>query len=111
MPKHKSCVLRNQRAFPLTRIHKTTREKIHEAAKYSSCVYLEIKASDVGMFRFLLEAYDNLALFTVLDKYTALLKVFYSPHQENEVTARLEDIRSLVAFRQIPFTHSLSQDF
>ncbi len=77
------------------------KEKIQEPANYSSCLYIEIDPSQVGMFRFLLEAYDNLALFTVLDKYKAILKVFYSPHQEKEVRERLKDMTSIVDFQFI----------
>ncbi len=70
----------------------------HSEARYSSCVYIKITPSQVGMFRFLLEAYDNLALFTVLDKFEAILKVFYSPHQEKEALERLADMQSVVEF-------------
>ncbi len=70
----------------------------HEQAKMSACTYIKIAPSQVGMFRFLLEAYDNLALFTVLDKFQAILKVFYSPHQEKEALERLRDMQSLVEF-------------
>ncbi len=77
---------------------------VNEPAQYSSCVYIEISPSEVGMFRFLLEAYDNLALFTVLDKYKAILKVFYSPHEEKEVHARLKDMQSIVNFSFIPLS-------
>ncbi len=70
----------------------------HEPASYSSSVYIKIAPSEVGMFRFLLEAYENLALFTVLDKFQAILKVFYSPHQEKEALERLEDMQSIIAF-------------
>ncbi len=80
-------------------MYKGRKEIVHQTAEFSSVVYVEIPASEVGMFRFLLEAYDNLALFTVLDKYKAILKVFYSPHQEKEVHERLKDMQSLVDFR------------
>lgn len=69
---------------------------LYEAASYSSSLYVKLAPSDVGMFRFLLEAYDNLALFSVLDKYGAILKVFYSPHQEKEVMQALQSIQTLV---------------
>lgn len=50
----------------------------------------------VGLFRFLLEASDNLASFTVLDRREALLKVLFSPHQEREVLRTLEGIGETV---------------
>lgn len=46
----------------------------------------------VGMFRFLLEGNDNLAFFTVLDRREALLKIVFSPHQEDVVRSALEAI-------------------
>lgn len=46
----------------------------------------------IAMFRFLLEARDNLALFTVLEKRPALLKIIFSPNQEKEVRDALEEI-------------------
>ncbi len=71
---------------------------INDPAQFSRSIYLEIAPNQVNMFRFLLEAYDNLALFTVLDKYKAILKVFFSPHQEKEVQRTLRDMQSLVDF-------------
>ena len=50
----------------------------------------------VGMFRFLLEGYDNLALFSVLNRETALLKLLYSPHQHRDVLRMLEGIREQI---------------
>lgn len=35
--------------------------------------------ANIAMFRFLLEAKDNLAQFTVLERKTALLKIFFPP--------------------------------
>ncbi len=75
----------------------------HSDARFSSCVYVKIAPSQVGMFRFLLEAYDNLALFTVLDKFEAILKVFYSPHQAKEAQERLADMQSLVDFEILTY--------
>jgi len=58
---------------------------------------------DVGMFRFLLEAHDNLAYFTVLDAGEALLSVVCSPHQENAVRRALEDIGQCLPLRYEPW--------
>ena len=49
------------------------------------------------MFRFLLETYDNLASFTVLERRPALLKVFFSPHQEQAARQALADISRTVS--------------
>lgn len=69
---------------------------IHEAASQSSKVYIKVKPRDMAMFRFLLEGYDGLALFTVLENSACLLKVLYSPHQEEELKRALMNIQELV---------------
>ncbi len=61
---------------------------------------------DVGMFRFLLEAYDNLAYFTVLEPATCLLLVVCSPHQEQAARACLDAIGS-----RVPLTYTLRPCF
>ena len=58
----------------------------------SERLLVRLNPHQVGMFRFLLEAYEHLAGFTVLDRRTALLKVFFSPHQERDVLLCLHDI-------------------
>ncbi len=55
-----------------------------------------------GLFRFLLEGYDNLAGFTVLDRHAALLRLFFSPHREGEVRAALEAAGRIVPLRLEP---------
>lgn len=48
------------------------------------------------MFRFLLEARDNLALASTLERDTALLKVVYARESREQVLAALRDMsRSL----------------
>lgn len=51
---------------------------------------------DVALFRFHLEAHDNLAFFTTLERKTALLKVVFSPEQEDAVRAALAEIKASV---------------
>lgn len=50
------------------------------------------------MFRFLLEARDNLAFFTVLDRRRALVRVVFSPCQQAEVEAALAEMSVDVPF-------------
>ena len=58
---------------------------------------------DVAMFRFLLEAYDNLAYFTVLDAGETLLSLVCSPHQEDAVRRALEGIGECLPLRYEPW--------
>ena len=43
----------------------------------NKAVYIELARQDIARFRFLLEAHDNLALFSVLDRFRAVGKVFF----------------------------------
>lgn len=45
------------------------------------------------MFRFLLEAHDNLGIFTVSNKFKGILLVRYSPHQEREMRWFLDGLK------------------
>lgn len=58
----------------------------------SEYLLLRLRPSHVAMFRFLLEAYENLAMFTVLDRREALLKVFFAPGSKELVHAALGEI-------------------
>ncbi len=51
----------------------------------SSFIIVRLNPSKVGMFRFLLEAWDNCAGFSVLNSKVAELKVFFSPDLEKQV--------------------------
>ena len=64
---------------------------------------VRLASQDVAMFRFLLEAYDNLAYFTVLDARETLLSVVCSPHQEYAVRRALEDIGEHLPLRYAPW--------
>ena len=58
----------------------------------SSNLLVRIAPEQTGMFRFLLEAYDHVAYFTVLENKTALLRVIFSPHRERETREALKQI-------------------
>jgi len=64
---------------------------------------MRLAPQDVAMFRFLLEAYDNLAYFTVLDAKEALLSVVCSPHQEDAARRALEGIGEELPLRYEPW--------
>jgi len=64
---------------------------------------------DVAMFRFLLEAYDNLAYFTVLDAGETLLSVVCSPHQEDAVRRALEDMGEQLPLRYEPWPNFMHE--
>ncbi len=65
-------------------------------------LYLELAASEVAMFRFLLEAYDNLAYFTVVDRRRAVLKVVYAPGARRELDRALHAMGQEIEIRVLP---------
>lgn len=60
--------------------------------------FLYIDPSQVHLFRYLLEAEDNLGLMTVVDRWRAALMVRFSPHQERRMRQFLEEARQSVSF-------------
>ena len=54
------------------------------------------------MFRFLLEAQDNLGLMTVVDRWGAVLQVRFSPHQERDMREFLEGMQETIPFTILP---------
>lgn len=72
------------------------------AATRSEHVLRQAAPDQIHMFRFLLEGYDNLALFTVLNRKTGVLKVVFSPHQRAEARAALEAVAEVIPVRIAP---------
>lgn len=64
----------------------------------SARLYIYVHPSEVHLFRYFLEARDNLGLMTVVDRWRAALMVRYSPHQEREMRAFLEEVRADLDF-------------
>ncbi len=67
-----------------------------EKDKASSMLLVQISPCDVAMFRFLLEARDNLALFTTLDRQAAILKVRFAADGRQQVLAALHEIAGTI---------------
>jgi len=63
----------------------------------SARLYFYIAPDKVHMFRYMLEAEDNLGLMTVVDRWRAALMLRYSPHQEKEIRLFIERVRPLLA--------------
>lgn len=67
----------------------------------SERMYIQIEPSKIGLFRFLLEGYDNLGIFTVTDKFKGILQLRYSPHQKNEFKKFLKAISTEMTVNKI----------
>lgn len=62
----------------------------------SEKLLIHIKPSDIAMFRFLLEAHENLAIFTCLERRTALLKLVFYIKSGVDVIKALEDMQGTI---------------
>lgn len=62
------------------------------APEWSERLYVELAPERMALFRFLLEARDHAAYFTVLDRRRALVRVVYSPGCAAEVEQALADM-------------------
>lgn len=81
-----------------SRAKKTRFPKPLAAPEFSSRLYVRLEPVHVAMFRFLLEAEDNLAYVSTVDRWACVLKVVFSPHQRGAVLDYLESMRGLVPF-------------
>ena len=59
---------------------------------------MRIAPGKVHMFRYLLEAEDNLGIMTVVDRWSAVLMVRFSPHQAGEMRAHLASMQASLEF-------------
>ena len=64
---------------------------------------VRLEARHTALFRFLLEAYENVAYFTVLDRKEALIKYIFSPHMRVQAEAVLADIARSVPLERLPY--------
>lgn len=85
----------------MTRKRKTRYRPPLPPVAESGRIYVRIDSRDVAVFRFLLEAEDNLGYMTVLDRWRALLKVTFSPHQARQMRACLGGMREMLDFEII----------
>ncbi|SDK56996.1 protein of unknown function [Maridesulfovibrio ferrireducens] len=70
--------------------------------KYSSRIYVQMAPSDIAIFRFFLEAMENLALFTVADRFKGVLMLRYSAHQEREFFEFMDDLKEEIDIKILP---------
>ena len=93
--------------FPKNK-HKPRRGRVFAPAARSARLYVTLDPSKVHLFRYLLEAEDNLGLMSVVDRWRAALLVRFSPDQEKAVRDRLEEMKQSLAF-QGPFRYRTEQ--
>lgn len=66
----------------------------HDPPKACARLLVSLPPDQAGMFRFLLEARDNLALFTALDPKKALIKLMFAPESMESVIEALTEIKN-----------------
>ncbi len=80
-----------------------------EPATQSGHLLVRVIPSQVGMFRFLLEAYEHIAYFSVINRQEALLKIVFSPHREKATRQALEEIGTSMQVTLLPWPTSQAQ--
>ncbi|SDF42337.1 DUF4911 domain-containing protein [Desulfovibrio legallii] len=88
---------------PALQAQRRPRPAAPAAPRRSACLLLRMAPEHAGLFRRLLEAYDNLAYFTALETDTALFKLVFSPHMAAETHAALAAIARSVPFAAQPW--------
>lgn len=86
---------------------KSRKQHILPKPTISQTRIVRVPADKVGLFRFILEAHDHVALFTVLDRHEAVIKIIFSPHQIHAVEEMLRSARAIVEVSEINLPESL----
>lgn len=55
----------------------------------SRVLYAQIPRSQIAIYRFLIEAYDNLAIMSVVDRFRAVIKLRFLPDAERTLRSLL----------------------
>lgn len=86
---------------------KRKRPPLLPAPRLSGRLYVRLEPGRTRLFRYLLEAYDNLAYSSVADRKACILKLVYSPQQEKEFLAALDEMRQSLPFETLPVNSAL----
>ena len=86
---------------------KRKRPPLAPAPRFSSRLYIRLEQSQTRLFRYLLEAYDNLAYSSVVDRKACILKLVYSPQQEREFLSCLGEMSQSLPFEILPINSAL----
>lgn len=72
--------------------------RVFPAVQRSARLYVYINPAKVHLFRFFLEAEDNLGIMTVVDRWRAALLIRYSPHQERRMLEFMKELKFSLDF-------------
>ena len=76
----------------MTRRRRPPRRRHHPVPQASSRLYVRLLPRNVSLLTFLLQAEDNLALPTVVDRFAAVVRLVYCPDETDRVEAFLRDL-------------------
>jgi hypothetical protein len=69
---------------------------------WSEQVYIEVPREEIWYVKFILEAYENLAYFSVIDKYRAVLQLVFSKDGEQELHALVRGLAQEIPLKCLP---------
>jgi hypothetical protein len=69
-----------------------------EASGFSFISYIRLAPADTRLFRYLLEARDNVAYTSVIDRKACILKVVFTPSMKEELRQTLQELRQSCPF-------------
>ena len=85
-------------SFPKNKNRPRKKRRLLPPATRSARCYVYIDPAQVHLFRYFLEAEDNLGLMTVVDRWRSAHMIRFSPDQEQRLLTRLEEMRAAVFF-------------
>ncbi|MFU2209153.1 DUF4911 domain-containing protein [Solidesulfovibrio sp. C21] len=71
------------------------RQPPYRPATASARLYVRLEARHVALLKFLLEAEDNLALPTVVDRFAAVVRLAYAPQAAARVEGFVRDLTAM----------------
>jgi hypothetical protein len=86
------------RAAPPSSKRLRSRGRLLPAPAESARLYCRLDPAKVHLFRYFLEAEDNLGLITVVDRRAAVAQIRFSPHQEEALLRFLDELRAILPF-------------
>lgn len=75
--------------------HRPPRRRRHPVPAASARLYVRLLPRNVSLLTFLLQAEDNLALPTVVDRFAAVVRLVYCPDEAGRVEAFLRDLTAM----------------
>lgn len=78
---------------------------LRSGPRCSDRLYVRLEPSQTRLFRYLLEAEDNLAYTSVVDRKACILKLVFSPEQRKHLEEKLQNMRQIMPFAITDLNH------